>query len=394
MEGKRIFTTQKLPLIEHLSDEELNKLIDEYYLGENQIVLSEKYNIKTSGNIIKLFPEVVLDSFCIYCKTVKIHGKLISRKTPKFSSAWEYGRCPNCGHKEGAKFCYCINCERGNVIIQKERNDKRDSIQLNEYRSQNNSLDISFLTVQERIFIGALFKAGYFDDLTQIRFDYNYSNPFTSTTQLFIEIITNLIERKIIGISSDIKYEPFFQTSKPDFFNNGRTKIYFLNIKGIETSELKMEISCPKIDIKQNTSALIEIWRKINIDESKTLLQYCLKYVDFPCNVLEESENIFLLFWEYFSISQVFGLLDRCLGYATKEYQAGKISKTDAGGYLLKQFKFQAERAVSKNWKLSSYFRPREIPESSLSKFFFQEIIGQKDGWFNLVPNSILKEWK
>jgi hypothetical protein len=309
-------------------------------------------------------------------------------------SYWQNkGYCPKCGHKDDPNKCDCYNCRKAlssKIINDKKR--KSDTIRNYYDFSKLVPYKLEDLSLLEKVYLGTLLRVGLSEDLKYL-FIYNLKeNPLAPSQELFNEILFSLIGRKIITIHPDTSPDAF---SEIENLNNSKVDynkaLFHVNIEAFEFESTVDLFLYPKIDILENKDELLKIWKKIAIEECKKYFQYSLNYVDFPYFVGEKSQLIFEKLIENFSTSQIFGLVNRCLGYTTKEFQASKFTRRNAGAYLLGACQLQGERAIIKKWELTYYFRPKELPESVLSMFFFNRVlnIGEK-GFLNIPSLSIL----
>lgn len=395
MAENRILAPTRNSKISHLKENELQELINEYYNGTKNNVLSKKFFIKTNGNLIALFPPTILDKECIYCN-VRLWKKLESRNLSNHNTSINGAYCPSCGHIEGNKFCSCENCLLEYKRKETEKRDRERS-RFNEIFN-NSTLDpipLNELNAEEKVFLGVLIKTGLSDNKLYIKINQDIVSPLTPSSSFLEEMILGLLKKKLIAIHPETKYQSFSGISDFGNFNIDYIRAYYhVNVKDFNSEKVLNELIKPQINIKEHSADIIGIWRKIAKEECRAYLNYCLIYVDFPIISNEQTEKTFEQFWEHFSISQIFGLLNRCLGYTTKEFQAGKLTKANSGAYLLRAFQNQGEKAIANNWALSSYFRPKELVESAFSKYFFVEILELKDGGFYTKPAQYFAELK
>lgn len=372
----------------HLSEQQIIQLIEEYYKGEDINLLKQKYEIKIKGNaIVTFFPPEVLDVICPNCGA-NLWKKFESKKFVNNQFWQNISFCPKCKHSN-AKYCECVFCEE-------KRRMENINIKGNAVKLLSTYFDISKatqynlknLSLTEKIYLGTFLQIGLSKDKKYLRIFTAPDYPVAPTKELYFEMVDLLTNNKVIIIYSDeFQQELSYQYNPPILGKQNDASFYFINIEDRESLNTINELISPTIDVKGNIEEINKLWKKIATEECKSFLEYSLKYVDFPNTVAEISTEIIEGLLEYFSISQVFGLIDRCLGYTTKEYQAGKVTKTNAGIYLLGTCKIQGKKAVDNKWNLTKYTRPVELPESFLSKFFFNTILNIGRRGLDIVPD-------
>ena len=86
------------------------------------------------------------------------------------------------------------------------------------------------------------------------------------------------------------------------------------------------------------------------------------------------------------SVSQVFCLIYRATNTALRFQVERGVYRKYAVNTIIGNAQNFAERALNNNWSTTKYSRPRECPQSALSKFFFDRVIKIGDDGFNMPP--------
>jgi hypothetical protein len=376
------------PKLAHLTEQEIIQLIEDYYSGKNITTLKSQYKIELKGNnIVVLFPPQITDSICKNCN-INLWKNFEPKKLVNISYWQNISYCPQCGHRN-EKSCTCNYCEEHRKLD--NINLKGDAIKLlcSYFDTSNLTLHkLENISITEKIYLGTFIQIGLSKDGKYLRIFSSPDYPVAPTKELYFEMVDLLTMNKIILIYPDTFQEELsYHYNPPVLGKQNEAAFYYLNIENNDSLETINSLISPTIDVKANIDEINNLWKKIATEECKSFLEYSLKYVDFPYTVGEKSNEILESLLEYFSISQVFGLIDRCLGYTTKEYQAGKVTKINAGIYLLTTCKMQGKKAIDSGWVLTKYFRPQELPESVLSKFFFNSILNVGKRGLDIVPN-------
>ena len=90
-----------------------------------------------------------------------------------------------------------------------------------------------------------------------------------------------------------------------------------------------------------------------------------------------------------FSVSQIYGIIWKMVANASKRYLEGGISKKHAANSVISACERFAVQAKINNWSLKGYNRPKDLPQSSLSSFFFNRVLGIGDMGFKLPPTMM-----
>lgn len=351
----RILAPVRNKIIAHLSDNEINTMIDDYYRGVTHSEIIKKYRLKNSSCIFRLFPSIIEETNCPYCNT-PFWRNLSSKSANKYEDFY----CPVCFHIEN-EGCLCHGC-----LIKKEEaryNNffKEDFTYTSKLNPQSKDLSIT-----ERIYLGVLIRAGKIDQTENFTILNSDNNPLAPSPKLCEEILFFLKERNLINIYS---------------YNHNNILIGLIN-KDLLFANNKPNAT-PNINIKDNGEALLSIWRRIAIEECKTYLQYNLKLVGVNYSIDEREHELFDKYLKHYSTAQVVGMINWSLRSASWEHLKGGFSRERFGSFTLKTFEGYAIKSVKRNFGITIYPRPTELPLSQLAKYYFNDIlnIGEDKGF-------------
>ena len=131
------------------------------------------------------------------------------------------------------------------------------------------------------------------------------------------------------------------------------------------------------------------MWRKIAIGECLEYLDYQLQKVGFEFAPGDKTYKTFDILLNDFSVSQIYGIIWKAVADASKLYLESGISKKHAANSVIGACERYAERAKMNGWKLTEYSRIRDLPQSALSSFFFNRVLGIGDMGFTLPPTIV-----
>lgn len=144
--------------------------------------------------------------------------------------------------------------------------------------------------------------------------------------------------------------------------------------KSIRDIQVDMIMNPP--ELQGNFEEALELWRKIALFETIDYFEHSVRSTmdveyttgEKTCNVLKD------LLLDY-SVSQVYGIIYKTTNNALR-FQAEKaIRNRHAANTIISNAQSFGERAKINKWKLQSYHRIKNCPESALSKFFFERIL-------------------
>lgn len=97
--------------LNHLSDSEIDTLMERYYAGEAVTKLLKEYHLSvhTSGLHLLFPPEICKEEICEYCGEYLVRDRL-SKTAVTWGRSNSEMYCPLCKHRPYAHNCKCSNC--------------------------------------------------------------------------------------------------------------------------------------------------------------------------------------------------------------------------------------------------------------------------------------------
>lgn len=90
-----------------------------------------------------------------------------------------------------------------------------------------------------------------------------------------------------------------------------------------------------------------------------------------------------------FSVSQIYGIIWCAVADASKLYLEKGISKKHAANSVIGACERYAERAKINGWDLTQYNRIKDLPQSELSLFYFNRVLGIGEMGFRVPPTVV-----
>lgn len=374
--------------LNHLSDAEIETLIQRYYAGEAATKLIKEYHLSVRATeLYKLFPpEVCKNEICEYCGEYLVRDRL-----SKTASAWGRSNsdmyCPACNHRPYAHRCRCDNCveeERDVAVYRRE-------VIKGVYSRERTPANLSKLSFEQKVFLGALCRALAKENLFEIRPYIDSNAVLAPTDDLEAQMYKSLSRDQVIAVSPTSPTEAFV-VDDDDFPNKYYIyKVtYYLNLVfPPDKQELFDEILNPTYYSQENAEEALSLWRKIAIGECLEYLDYQLQKVGFEFTPGDKTYKTFDILLDDFSVSQIYGIIWKAVADASKLYLERGVSKKHAANSVIGACERYAERAKMNGWTLTEYRRIKELPQSALSSFFFNRVLGIGDMGFKLPPTIV-----
>ena len=386
--------------LRHLTMLQIESLMNKYYNGVKASDIIKEYNIDTtSSKLYTLFPPIICeDIICPVC-----NEPMYKERDSKSSYSWNKKKpfCAICGHTDEiiCKCNYCIaerekvrklNEERKVRILQEKREKIKKVYDLNIV-----PVNYSELNFREKVFLGALLRTSLSEDMEVILPLNDAERELAPTIGYIKEILSYLIGRGVISVDSNSSIDAFLDSNEekdiefPNVYYITMVK-YRINIVGDEEiKNILSKIINPKSFSDADKEDALNIWKEIALEECIEYFEYQMKSVRFDFNIGEKTIAIFKDLLENFSVSQIYGIIYKSVAHATKYYQESSVSKKQAANSVIGGCQRYAERAMINNWELAKYSRIKELPQSMISEFFFDRVIGVGSLGFNMPPSEL-----
>ncbi|WP_302569859.1 hypothetical protein [uncultured Clostridium sp.] len=386
--------------LRHLTMLQIESLMNKYYNGVKASDIIKEYNIDTtSSKLYTLFPPIICeDIICPVC-----NEPMYKERDSKSSYSWNKKKpfCAICGHTDEiiCKCNYCIaerekvrklNEERKVRILQEKREKIKKVYDLNIV-----PVNYSELNFREKVFLGALLRTSLSEDMEVILPLNDAERELAPTIGYIKEILSYLIGRGVISVDSNSSIDAFLDSNEekdiefPNVYYITMVK-YRINIVGDEDiKNILSKIINPKSFSDADKEDALNIWKEIALEECIEYFEYQMKSVRFDFNIGEKTIAIFKDLLENFSVSQIYGIIYKSVANATKYYQESSVSKKQAANSVIGGCQRYAERAMINNWELAKYSRIKELPQSMISEFFFDRVIGVGSLGFNMPPSEL-----
>lgn len=386
--------------LRHLTILQIESLMNKYYNGVKASDIIKEYNIDTtSSKLYTLFPPIICeDIICPVC-----NEPMYKERDSKSSYSWNKKKpfCAICGHTDEiiCKCNYCIaerekvrklNEERKVRILQEKREKIKKVYDLNIV-----PVNYSELNFREKVFLGALLRTSLSEDMEVILPLNDAERELAPTIGYIKEILSYLIGRGVVSVDSNSSIDAFLDSNEekdiefPNVYYITMVK-YRINIVGDEDiKNILSKIINPKSFSDADKEDSLNIWKEIALEECIEYFEYQMKSVRFDFNIGEKTIAIFKDLLENFSVSQIYGIIYKSVANATKYYQESSVSKKQAANSVIGGCQRYAERAMINNWELAKYSRIKELPQSMISEFFFDRVIGVGSLGFNMPPSEL-----
>ncbi|HHX61503.1 MAG TPA: hypothetical protein GX707_12465 [Epulopiscium sp.] len=367
----------------------------QYYsnTGEKVSSLIQKYKIDIQpSKLYTLFPNIACKETCEWCGSQL--ELLALSKTAMTSRDQQYKkRCPGCSHTLNDKMCECDMCktQREKIKYEKERQEREHGIFLRKqiqkvYRREAEGLikfeDIGFL---EKVYLGAIARGFLSEDLnTILPIEPSVLSP---DGRISADIVNKLTHQRILVVDPVSDIEDFVQDENfPKTYYIFKVK-YGINLHlPPDKGEFIKQIMYPSALKEEDKETAYILWKTIAIEECIQYLIYQLEQVRFEFAPGDKTYAIFEELLAHYSVSQIFGIIWRKVSDAARFYQEGGITKKHAANTVIGGCLSFGERARINNWDITQYSRIKELPQTLISQFFFNQVLHIGEMGFHMPP--------
>lgn len=374
----------------HLSNEQIQELIERYYDKEKVSDLISYYNLELQpSQLVKHLPPEVLEVKCIYCNL-----NLVKKRVSRDSQSWKINPafCSKCGHEEG-NICSCQNCKNlENYQRNRSLQEKQDFLYIWINHEDKEKIEINDLTFIDKVFLGALLREGISEDYNFIRPIESFINPLTPTFEFHSEFIDRLFNIGAIVIHQNTDPESIsiedYEEGDYSFYPYKVT--WALNVKSDKLNKVPLIDSIINpIDIKkEDFEDAFLLWKKIAVYESIEYFEHSVNNIlGINYNIGDKTKTVLNDLTNDFSVSQIYGILYKATNNALRFEAEKGVSTKHAANTIIGNAQSFAERARINKWDLAKYNRIKDCPQSILSRFFFERVIKIGYDGFNEIPD-------
>lgn len=377
--------------ISHLTDSEVEELIEMYYSGESLSNIKTKFSLQ--GNITNLpllFPLKTVNKICIYCNQ-PMKGRYPSRS--KNISELENIHCINCKHIDEVH-CTCVNCTKNREIDRQNRlREKKDQIRLIISHFIQESEDLLYLNIKQRCVVGALLRDGSTEELSMIlplESGYYKLSPNPNYDSQLINFVSKDSNCVVISPDSNTESIVDIDLEKGSFRYSPKKVSWLININSSELTknEILDQLINPTLITDRELNDAFDLWTEVAMYECLEYLNYttesCFKV---SYQIGEKTELTIKDLLKTLSVSQIYGVIYKATNEALRFYAEKKVTKQHAINTIIGACRSYAERAQSNGWILQKYHRIKDLPQSSISKFLYERLLRIGDKGFYDTPS-------
>lgn len=137
--------------------------------------------------------------------------------------------------------------------------------------------------------------------------------------------------------------------------------------------------------------ALYVMAYEISYQECEAYLKYCLNEHHLSFEPGDKTKKVIMDCLEEYSVAQIYSFIWRAAKDAAAFRTRKGVNKKHAANTVVRNIQRSFENALAKGWAVDGFNRNYNLPQSCLSRVFFNWIFGTADGGFDSVIGELLE---
>lgn len=375
--------------ISHLTEIQINELIERYYNGEKIGNLLTEFNIKARpSELVGLFPPIIYkDAMCLYCDI-----SMISYRKSRSDNGNPKVICQKCGHNNSVQ-CACEQCQVIKRTKQQAELERKRKLIAETYSLQSTeSINLDNMDFRDKIYLGALLRAGLEEDYSRIKPLNNQNVKLSANEDMNLDIVRTLYCRKIIAIHPNSPVDAFTENEKNPYpLLIVLNKVYLqVNVESEDNRRQRLDqLMNPSDDdfVQVGKEEMLKMWREVALSECLEYLLYNMTQVKFEFSIGEKTTSVLNDLLDVFSTSQIFAIIYRSVSNASRFYLEKKVTRQHAANSVIGNCQRYGEKALANNWEMKGFGRSFDCPQSIISEFLYNRVLKIGSRGFDQIPS-------
>lgn len=387
--------------LSHLTQDQVQDVMERYYNGEKVTDILEEYQIKVQpAKLFELFPRTSTDSACLYCQR-----NLFLVPRSKTAANYNKGRydkkCIECNHSDTERNCRCSNCQRKkkeelrkereeHERIEAERQAKAHKIilskllNINEVRPKRRLAELSDV---EKIVLGSFLHFYGQENMELIGPLSSQAIPLAPSEAFSKEFRDFILNQGLITYYEG-ELHGYYLEPGDDVSFNWQEVVFQLNI---EDDSMPEDILSHTLRFPDSSSfdhkTLSQLWSKIAIKEAVQYLEHSIeKAFHINYNAGDKTHGIIQQVLENYSVGQCYKMIYSAVNNGLRYQAESRINTRHAANAVVTNLFSFYKKAIERNYSIDNYTRLRDLPQSAISRFLFENVLDIGEAGFKETP--------
>ena len=234
----------------------------------------------------------------------------------------------------------------------------------------------------------SMVRGGAAEDYSYIKPVNSFDEHLTPNTEFTVDILNYVFDRDLLTPHPGSRVDAFkFTDHRPTSFYLYKVNWVMPqwgNLRDI-TSMLEEIIARGELPSSWKES-IPEVWQSIVLQEGTELLEHYVTEHKFSLQVGEKTVDVLASILRHYSVAQLQNFLWRAARDAAAYYVRENIPKARAANSIVTRLQGNYERARASAWEIKPYSRLFNLPQSLISKVFFNSIMQMPDSYRTSLP--------
>lgn len=284
----------------------------------------------------------------------------------------------------------CVAAERQRSAEAKLEAEQMQREKISEIWEPNNryARPLKGYSLMDVVSILSMVRGGAAEDYSYIKPVDSFDEQLTPNTEFTVEILNYTFQRGLLTPHPQSKVDTFkFTDHEPTSFY--LYKVYWVmpqweNLRDI-TSRLEDIIVSEGLPSSWKES-VPEVWRSIVLQEGVELLEHYAAEHQFSLQVGEKTVDVLTSILRHYSVAQLQNFLWRAARDAAAYYVRENIPRARAASSIITRLQGNHEQAQANGWEINPYGRLFNLPQSLVSKVFFNLTMKMPDSYRTTLP--------
>lgn len=284
----------------------------------------------------------------------------------------------------------CIAAERQRSVEAKLKAEQIHREKISEIWDPNNryARPLEEYSLMDVVSMLSMVRGGAAEDYSYIKPVDSFDEHLTPNTEFTVDILNYILKKDLLTPHPGSRVDAFkFTDHRPTSFY--LYKVHWVmpqwgNLRDI-TSMLEDIIARGELPSSWKKS-IPEVWQSIVLQEGTELLEHYVTEHKFSLQVGEKTVDVLTSILRHYSVAQLQNFLWRAARDAAAYYVRENIPKARAANSIVTRLQGNYERARASAWEIKPYSRLFNLPQSLISKVFFNSIMQMPDSYRTSLP--------
>jgi hypothetical protein len=382
---------KKIEIIFLTENSQVRELVEKYWeIDDKELFVTKTRDLAKSfgvpatrlnDTIKRSASAFALDKHCTNCKKPYPLGNRTDFDQRHYKKSWECDNCSQQRKDEENKRRLAVEEEKRNFIYKQFDPNLKQGRTLGDF------------SLRDAIYILSVIRSGATEDYAYIRPINFFDEKLSPDFDFSIDVLRYLYQRGLLVPHPGSPVNAF--SFEGDGSSFSLDKVFWLRPKSASIREIvnHLEAVFRNDDFPTEWQGEIpQIWRELILQEGLELLKYYAGKRDFSIKVGEKTTDVITTILEDYGVAHLQNFLWRAASDSADYLVREKVSRGQAANSIITRLQGGYERARANNWTIKPYGRDYELPQTIVSKVFFNSFMKIPDTYREMTPPDLKRQ--